>query len=603
MNSLAAENTERNLQRHNKENLSSQIAGLFSHVSNRRKIQFLFLLLLTLFSSVAEVISLGAVIPFIGILTQPETVFDQPQLQGLINWLNVGTPAELVLPLTVGFALASVIAGGLRLALLWTGIRLGNAIGADLGIKIFQKTLHQPYSVHISRHTSEIISVITQKVTTATSVLISLVTFTTSFVLFAAILTTMVIVDPFVAILAFTSFGIAYLGIAFTTRRKITENSRHIADEQTRVVRALQEGLGAIRDVLLNNAQSVYSSLYHNSILKLQKARGGNTFINQAPRFVMEALGLVLIAFLAYAMSIRDDGVESAIPLLGLLALGAQRLLPLMQQIYGNWSVLTGSKASLEDVLGFLEEENSNENNIQETNPLTFTKQITFKNVDFRYTENTPTVLRDINLNISKGERIGIIGSTGSGKSTLLDILMALIEPSNGDLLVDGVTVNPENRKKWQNLIAHVPQHIFLSDASFLENIAFGIPAEKINRESVKTAAKYASIAGFIESRKAGYDEHVGERGVRISGGERQRIGIARALYRKAEVLVFDEATSALDTDTEAEVMKAIENLSQDLTVFIIAHRLSTLRNCTKIIELDQGEIARIGSFDELIGK
>lgn len=581
--------------------LFSQLAELFGYVSKRRKIQFLLLFLLTILSSITEIVSLSAVVPFIGTLTQPETIFLQENLQWLIKLLQVDSSEQLVLPLTIFFAIAAILAGILRLLLLWVGIRLGNATGADLGVRIFRKTLYQPYNVHISRHSSEIISVITQKVGAATSVLISMVTFITSGILFIAILSTLFMVDPFVAIISCASFGLAYFSIAGMTRKRIVGNSREIADEQTQVLRALQEGLGAIRDVLLNNAQLAYSNLYHQSIVKLQKARSENTFINQAPRFAMEAIGLVLIAFLSYALSKREGGMAEGLPLLGLLALGAQRLLPLMQQIYGNWSVLAGSKASLDDVLEYLGQPDTELLHSEAPAPVAFCNKIVFENVCFKYSETQPLILENINLEINRGERIGFIGSTGSGKSTLLDLLMGLLEPTGGKIIVDGREINSDNRHAWQRVISHVPQHIFITDNSFAENIGFGVERMKIDMLLVKKAAEQARISGFIESKPEQYDAQVGERGVRISGGERQRIGIARALYRQASILVFDEATSALDNKTERDVMEAIEDLSEDLTVLIIAHRLSTLRNCNRIIELGNSTITRTGTYSELV--
>ena len=582
--------------------LVKQIRELFGYISKKRKIQFSLLLMLTVLSSFAEVISLGAVVPFIGILTEPERVYEQAGFQWVIEALQISSPRELVLPLTMAFAIAAVVAGCLRLFLLWAGIRLGNATGADLGIKIFQKTLYQSYKVHISRHSSEVISVITQKVGTATSILISMVTFFTSLVLFIAILATLLAMDPVVAIVACISFGSAYFFIAWKTRKQIVSNSRQIANEQTRVIRSLQEGLGAIRDVLLNNAQSVYLNLYRNSILQLQKARSENTFINQAPRFVMEALGLVLIALLSFTLSKREGGMSEALPLLALLALGAQRLLPLMQQIYGNWTVLAGSKASLQDVLDFLELPDTESIHNSEKKAMSFKKKIVFSNVSFKYDDNLPEVLMNLNLEINRGDRVGFMGETGSGKSTLLDLLMGLLEPGSGKIYVDDCAVDKSNRCSWQRVIAHVPQHIFLSDVSFTENIAFGIHVDKIDIQLVKDAADQSRISDFIEAKPEKYHTNVGERGVRISGGERQRIGIARALYRKAKILVFDEATSALDNKTEQEVMQAIDGLSDDLTVLIIAHRLSTLKNCDKIVELRNGSINRIGTYEDLVG-
>lgn len=312
---------------------------------------------------------------------------------------------------------------------------------------------------------------------------------------------------------------------------------------------------------------------------------------------------MVLIAVFVLSLSHRPGGVAATLPILGVLALGAQRLLPLMQQLYGNWSVVAGSKAALVDVLALLEQPLPVEADHPEPEPLTLKQDIRFDNVSFRYGSNSPWVLDDINLTIAKGARVGFIGSTGSGKSTALDLLMCLLEPVRGRILVDEQPIGLELRRAWQRTVAHVPQAIFLADATIAENIAFGISPDQIDHRRVRKAAEQARIAGFIECRPDGYGAVVGERGVRLSGGQRQRIGIARALYKEASILVFDEATSALDNETEQAVMQAIESLSQDLTLLIIAHRVTTLKNCTQIVELSDGGIKCIGSYQDIVNK
>jgi ATP-binding cassette subfamily B protein len=378
-------------------------------------------------------------------------------------------------------------------------------------------------------------------------------------------------------------------------------NGQCIAQEQTQVVKALQEGLGAIRDVLLDGTQNVYCDVYRKAILKLQRAGGENNFINQAPRYAMEALGMALIAAFVLALSHRPGGVAAALPILGMLALGAQRLLPLMQQLYGNWSVVAGSKAALADVMALLDQPLPAQAGQPEPEPLKLRDAIRFDNVGFRYGSNGPLVLDGINLTIPKGARVGFIGSTGSGKSTSLDLLMGLLEPTQGKILVDGQPVSLQHQRAWQRTVAHVPQSIFLADRTIAENIAFGILPEQIDLERVRRAAQQARIAEFIESRPEAYSAVVGERGVRLSGGQRQRIGIARALYKQASVLIFDEATSALDNETEQAVMQAIERLSEDLTILIIAHRLTTLKNCDLIVKLDCGKIIEKNTYAQII--
>ena len=583
--------------------LTKLFKDLWTHIGKRRKIHFIFLLILTLVASVAEVASLGAVLPFIGILTQPEQVFQSPWLADFIIFFGINSGDQLILPLTVTFGLAAIVAGSLRLLLLWVSIKLSNATGADLSIEVYERTLYQPFKVHIERSSSEIISGITQKVTAATGVLLAITAIITSSFLFGSIMMTMLIVDPLVTIVAGLSFGSAYVVIAFLTSRRFKSNSRSIASQQTQVVKALQEGLGAIRDVILDATQRIYTGIYKKAILLLMKANGENRFMNQAPRYAMESLGMVLIAIFVLALTNRSGGVTAALPLLGMLALGAQRLLPLMQQIYGNWSVVAGSHAALNDVVELLDQPFPQYYYENEPQPLEIKDSFSVRNLSFRYSEITPLVLDNISLEIKKGSRIGLIGSTGSGKSTTLDLIMGLLEPTNGELIVDNQKIDDSLIRAWRQTVAHVPQSIFLADTSIAENIAFGVMPEKIDMSRVKDAAKKAMISDFIDNRPNGYQEVVGERGVRLSGGQRQRIGIARALYKKANIIVFDEATSALDNETEKVVMDAIRNLGQELTLIIVAHRLTTLESCTHIIELDQGKILRVGSYEEIINQ
>ena len=365
--------------------------------------------------------------------------------------------------------------------------------------------------------------------------------------------------------------------------------------------------MGGIRDVLLDRTQEVFCAVYREADLPLRRAQGNNFFIAQSPRYAMEALGMVLIAVLAYVLTQQSDGIAKAIPILGALALGAQRLLPVLQQAYAAWSNVQGGRASLEDTLTLLDQPMPDlQTLLYSSQKLPFENEITLSNISFRYQSDGQWILRDLDLTISKGARIGFIGTTGSGKSTLLDLVMGLLEQDSGNIYIDNQPLTSHNRGAWQAHIAHVPQTIFLSDSSIAENIAFGVPKHLIDFERVKNAAKQAQITQLIAGWPEAYSTFVGERGVRLSGGQRQRIGIARALYKKADVIIFDEATSALDNETEESVMQAIHDLeNQDnnaLTILIIAHRLSTLKNCTQVIELAQGRIARIGSYESMVG-
>jgi ATP-binding cassette subfamily B protein len=555
-----------------------------------------------LLSAFAEVVSLGAVLPFLGILTAPDLVFNHPIVADIAQAWGITSADQLVLPLTIAFIAAALIAGAIRILLLWASTRIAFASGADLGIEVYRRTLYQPYWVHVARNSSEVISGITNKVNGVVFlVLLPSVTLISSTVLLVAIMLALLTIDPMVASFAAIGFGASYTLITWMSRLRLHRNSQRIAHEQTQVVKALQEGLGGIRDVLLDGTQPAYCDVYRQADYPLRRAQGNNNFLGQSPRYIMEALGMVLIAALAYALSRKDGGIATALPVLGALALGAQRLLPALQQSYSAWASIAGSHASLADTIALLDQPLPAEILQPAPAPLLFQDAIRFDAVRFRYTGDGPWVLNGLNLIIPRGARVGFVGSTGSGKSTTLDLLMGLLIPNEGELLVDGQPISGNRLRAWQRGIAHVPQNIYLADTTLAENIAFGVPAGAIDLNRVRQAARQAQIADFIESSPEGYQAYVGERGIRLSGGQCQRIGIARALYKQASVLVFDEATSALDNATEQSVMDAIQGLGIDLTILLIAHRLTTVRLCNTIVELEHGQVVAQGTYEYLL--
>ena len=584
------------------ESTAQLLNRLWRHIGPRRRSQFGLLLVLMVLASLAEILSIGAVLPFLGVLTAPDRVYAHQAVQPLIQLLALEEPKDLLLPLTIVFGFAALLAGTLRLALLWASTRLSFAAGADLSMSIYRRTLYQPYSVHVGRNSSEVISGISKKTDHIIyNAIMPVLTLISASILLSMILVALLGVDPFVALATFGGFGTLYGIVISLTRKRLQVDGESIARESTHVVKALQEGLGGIRDVLIDGTQPTYCQIYRDADLALRRAQGNVIFIAQSPRYGMEAVGMLLIATLAYVLAQQPGGVGKVIPVLGALALGAQRLLPILQQAYSAWSAIGGAQASLQDALGLLEQPLPEYAAKPPVEPLPFRRHIALKQLSFRYGPQTPWVLKNLDLVIEKGSRMGFIGTTGTGKSTLLDIVMGLLPPTDGIMQIDGQPITTVNHRAWQAHIAHVPQTIFLADGSIEENIAFGVPKDRINPQRVRAAAQQAQIADIIETWPEQYKTLVGERGVRLSGGQRQRVGIARALYKQADVIIFDEATSALDSETEHAVMRAIEGLSVDLTILIIAHRLSTLKNCTQVVELANCSIKRIGTFQEII--
>ncbi len=577
------------------------LVRLWRQIRPQRRRQFMTVMGLGVVAGFAEVVSLGAVLPFLGVLTAPERVVKFPVVRRAMTLFGVTTSGQLVLLLAVAFGIAAVAAGALRLALLWGSTRVALATGADFSSEAYRRTLYQPYQVHVMRNSSEFISGIVGKVSEAIQVLSLLLTVLNSGILLVFITTALLVINPLVASSAIIGFGGCYLAIVRISRRRLRDSGERISREQSAVLKALQEGIGGIRDVLLDGTQPVYYEIFRHADRSLRRALGTIIFVSNSPRFLMEALGMVLIACLAFAITRTAGGVAAALPVLGAIAFGAQRLLPVLQQAYGSWATILGSQASLAVTLDLLEQPVDDAAMTLPPPPLAFQQEVRFDSIRFRYANEGPWVLDDFNLTISKGSRVGFVGTTGSGKSTALDLLMGLLTPTDGRVLVDDVPITGPRIRAWQRVIAHVPQHVFLADTSVAENIAFGSSRADIDVERVRQAARQAQIAEFIEGRPEGYDAVVGERGIRLSGGQRQRIGIARALYKRASVLIFDEATSALDNVTEQLVMKAIDELNRDLTIVLIAHRLSTVRHCDLIVELDHGKVIAQGTYEELL--
>ena len=577
------------------------VVRLWHHLDRRRRRQLGLLGTLILLSGFSEAASLGALLPFLGILTSPDRVLGNPMVASVTAALGITTSDQLVLPFAALFAVAGIVTSALRLLLLWSSGRLSQGISGDLSIEIYRRTLYQPYSTHIASNSSAVLAGIAHKAQGATTLLRAQMNLFTDLVILVAVVSALLAIHPVAATVAGVAFGGSYALVLWATRRRLLHNGRLIAREQTHIIQVVQEGLGGIRDVLLDWTQPFYTGVYGKANAQLQRAYVNNAFLMGAPRFVLEAAGIVLIVALASWLSRTSGGLGAALPVLGVLALGATRLLPVMQQAFTSWSSMLIQVVPVSDVLDILDQPLPPEAHMPPPSPLRLQHDIRFQDVKFRYTQDGPLVLDGLSLSIPRGIRIGIVGGTGTGKSTLLDLLAGLLEPTEGSLLVDGLPVTGERLRAWQRSVAHVPQSIYLSDSTLAENVAFGIPPEAIDMERVRQAAAEAKIADFIESRPESYSAMIGERGIRLSGGERQRVGIARALYRRGSVLVFDEATSALDNTTEQSVMETIKNLERDLTIIIIAHRVTTVRHCDRFVELIDGRAVEYESYEQMV--
>lgn len=564
------------------------------NIDQKKRIYYLFVLMIV--SSLLEIISIGLVIPFLGIMSNPERMADY---SFLINIPLYGfNEISGTLKITIIFIVATVISGLARYLILLYGTKISFSIGTEFDNKIYKRTIYQSYKTHISRNTAEVVSIITQKTATVIYALNSCLSLCSSITILIFILIGLLYVSPKATLISFLLVGIFYYCIILLVRRKISQNGRDIADSQSSVVRFIHEGFGGIREIIIDNAHEEYCNNYKLANHRLRAAQASSHLISGFPRFAMESGGMVIIALLAYGMSTGSGGLIEELPFLGALALSAQKILPLMQQAYASWSGISGSSSSIQDVLLLLNQEISN--NEGPPRKFSFENKIELINVSYKHEDSSEYVLKNINLTIERGDRIGIIGESGSGKSTLLDLIMGLIEPTDGLILVDGKPVNI-NLKGWYNNIAHVPQLIYLLDSSIERNIIFGRSTSDFDFEKLRAICEKVQIIDFIDSLPNGFKTIIGERGSRLSGGQRQRIGIARALYKNAKLIVLDEATSALDVKTESELINQIYKLDRDITMIFVAHRLSTLEKCDFIIELDKGAVSMRGRLSAII--
>lgn len=582
--------------------LTKTIRIFWQHIPQYRKKHFILVLLLSFIVSLVEIISIGSALPFISALTEPEKVYNHELLHPLFVRFGFNSSSEILLPITIIFVVAILTATIMRLILLRVNTKLAFDTGIDISIDIYNKVLKQPYIFHTSKNSSDVINLIYNKVSEIIFyIVMQSIILITSGIMSLVIASMLLYFIPLSVVWVILVFVASYIFIIRLIKQRLKENSQIIANESTQIVKTVQEGLGGIRDILIDKTQDNFIISYKNSVQNLRNAQSENQIFSSAPKFLLEGIGLLFVAFFAYTISVDNDKSISVIPILVGIVLSIQRLLPLMQQMFNAWSQIQSAQASLRDVNEYLNLKVPDE--LEQNNPkdnIHFNSNIKIENLSFKYSIDGAKVLKSINLTIKKGSRVGFIGTTGSGKSTLLDILMGLLEPTVGKIYIDHQELNSSNIHLWQSFIAHVPQSIYLTDSSISENIAFGIAKEDIDEALVLQSAQKAQIAEVIEQMPNKYETIVGERGIQLSGGQRQRLGIARALYKKAQVIILDEATSALDSNTESAVMEVFESLGDEVTLLMIAHRLTTLKNCTNIVELKHGKLDRLLTYEDL---
>jgi len=565
---------------------------LWRFFSKRRKIQLFGLCFLMLISALLEVLSIAMIIPFLALLANPNQALENNYINKVMNLLSIEDPQFLLVWTTIIFVIATLISGIVRIYNIYLGGVYSAKLGHELGCAAYEKSLYDDLQDHSNINSSELISTLTRHIDETVVIINSFLKIITALTNFILIVIGLLFVNWQLALLSAIGLLSSYLVIVSYSKKILKRNSIEMSRDSVLQFKELQEGYGSFREIILENTQKIYLSRY-SSIDKRMRLRNANSlFISAFPRYAIEVLSISFILILGMLLSFQDNSNQNILTSLGVLALALQKILPYGQTTFLSWAYIRTHSSEFQRTMNLVGAKRFKIEIYSKGYDLL--NSIEFKNVNFGYKKSDKLILKNINLKIFKGEKIGIIGATGSGKSTFVDLFMSLLKPTSGEIILDGnlLSKDIELMQSWRRSIAHVPQNIFLTDNSIAENIAFSQNIEDIDFDLIEDCAKKAQLSYFINSLENGYFTRIGEKGVKLSGGQKQRIGIARALYKNKKILILDEATSALDNSTESRVIKEINSISENLTIIAIAHRTSTLENYDRLIKFDNGIIS-----------
>ncbi len=579
-----------------------KISNLLSGAERKRAF---FLLIMILFMALLDALGVASIMPFIAVLTNPGLIETNIVINKVYKYLNVfgvNTNQEFLFILGLFVFFILVFSLIFKAFLTYMQLSFTSMCEYNLSKRITENYLNQPYSWFLSRHSADlgktILSEVGLIISKGLKPLMNLITYGT---IAFAILVLLVIADPLLALIIGFTLGVAYLSIYKFTRSFLTRigNERLKANQKRFTI--VSEAFGAAKELKVGSLEKAFLDRFSNPAKTLARHSAIAGAISQLPRYALEMIAFGGMLLLILYLMVQKAIFINVLPLIALYAFAGYRLLPAFQQIYASITQLRFVSPSLnaihEDIKNLEPKILQKDKKIIPLN-----NEIVLKNIHYQYPNSSRTTVKDININIPMSSTVGIVGKTGSGKTTIIDIILGLLQAQKGTLTIDKIIIDKNNCDAWQRSIGYVSQEIFIADDTLEANIAFGVDKKDIKQENVIQAAKIAHIHDFVNNDlPQKYQTTVGERGVRLSGGERQRIGIARALYRNPKVLILDEATSALDNLTEKLVMEKIRNLGDKKTIIMIAHRLSTVKNCDTIFYLENGEVKAYGTYEKLI--
>lgn len=570
------------------------------------KRNFLFLFLGMFVVTGFEIVGIGALPLFIGVLTEPEIYLHSTYMEIVNSYFPVQTPTDL-LYLGGGFLFIANITKNIVTFLFYRyeADLLYNSY-SKMSTRLFAGYMSAPYSFHLKRNSAEIIrNTYIETKYIVTSTMVSLLGISYNIVLATSIFFFLLFLYPTVTIGLTVSLGVSSL-IGLSKLRSTTEFYGNLAQRNRgKIIEHVQMSVGAIKFLLLTNRQHSLVKNYRELVSEFSNTFKFSKVLAKSTKPFVEMLTITILLSTAFMLSWLDFSFSTILTILTLFASASIRLIPSIREMLSYVTDLNYHKNSLDPVINDLKEisglnENINKNSLEE--PFKFNNQIQLKNLSFKYDKGKSNVLSNLNLVIKQGQHVGIVGSSGSGKSTLVDIILGLLQPTEGFVLVDDNDVNM-NLVGWTSLIGYIPQDNFICDDTVRQNIALGIDRDSIDEELLWKSIEGAQLRSVIDSTPNGIETVLGERGANLSGGQRQRIGIARAIYGEPKIIVMDEATSALDNSTEKAFIEALKEIGKDKTLITVAHRLSTIQECDVIHFMEGGQIKASGSYEKLFSE
>ena len=577
-------------------------------LSSKERRRAILLLGVIIIMAIFEMIGVVSIMPFMAVLMSPEIVETNTFLNNAYNASSIfGVETNqhflFLLGILVFVLLISSII--LKVFTIYLTVWFINTCNYSFAKRLVEGYLHQPYSWFLNRHSADLGKTILAEVGVVVSKsLYPLLVLIKQTIVALALLGVLIVVDPKLTLIVGFTLGSAYALIYIFIRKFIKKMGQDRLDSNKWLFTSISEAFGAVKEIKVGGLENIYTNRFSVPAKNLARINAIYGFIKQIPRFALEAIvfgGMLLVVL--YLMA-QFNSITKAVPIIALYAYTSYRLMPALQEIFTSVTEMRYTVPSLDAMYKDVKNLQSSSDIQNSQDPLQLNKKIVLKNVYYNYPNASKTALKNLNLNIESKTTVGIVGATGCGKTTTVDIILGLLEAQKGSLEIDGKEINKKNLRAWQKSLGYVPQHIFLADDSVSANIAFGVNTKFINQKDVERAAKIANLYEFVTNELPNqFETTVGERGVRLSGGQRQRIGIARALYHKPKVLILDEATSALDNVTEKSIMSSLQGIEKEVTIIIIAHRISTVKECDNIFLLEKGELKEQGTFEELIKK